>query len=75
MTMAMGDHITSTWNAMGGLSDCRVAGLGGKPGLHRGNAPLMVLMFLLTFYSSVVNAGPGLGSSLIMSHPGREGLF
>lgn len=75
MTMVMGDHIASTWNAMGGLSDCRVAGLGGEPGLHGGNAPLMVPMFLLTFSSVAVDAGPGLGSSLLMSHPGRVGLF
>lgn len=59
----------------GGMSDCRVAGLGGELGLHRGNAPLMVLMFLLTFYSVAVDAGPGLCSSLIMSHPGRVGLY
>lgn len=59
------------WGAVG----LQVAGLSGEPGLHGGNAPLMVLMFLLTSYSVAVDVGLGLGSSLIMSHPGRVGLF
>lgn len=63
------------WGCHGGRVDWRVTAVGGELGLHRENAPPMFLMLRLTFCFAVVDAGPGLSSSLVVSHPRRVGLF